>query len=199
MNMLIDLLPKTVEIDNKEYDINWDFRTSILFEIMMQDEELTEEEKIVQALRLYYPVIPTNIEKAIEKFLWFYKCGKKDRKVKGNKSIDNGVKQIYSFDYDDEYIYSAFIDQYKIDLQDIEGFHWWKFKAMFKGLKSDNEIVKIMGYRSMTIDKKMTQEEKDFYSKMKRLYEIPISESEQEKLDAITKALMSDGDLSKVL
>ena len=58
MNILVDLLPITVEIDNKEYEINSDFRTSILFELLMQDSSIGEEDKIITALELYYPVIP---------------------------------------------------------------------------------------------------------------------------------------------
>ena len=37
--------------------------------------------------------------------------------------------------------------------QDIKYLHWWKFKAMFKSLKEDTEIVKIMRYRSMDLSK----------------------------------------------
>ena len=54
MNLLIDLLPTTVDIEGIEYEINSDFRTSILFELLMQDVEIEDEEKIIQALQLYY-------------------------------------------------------------------------------------------------------------------------------------------------
>ena len=76
MNILIDLLPVKVKIDGAEYGINSDFRTSMLFEMMMQDRNLDDKSKIVQSLDLYYPKIPSNIEKAIDEVLWFYKCGK---------------------------------------------------------------------------------------------------------------------------
>ena len=52
MNILIDLVPESVEIDRTEYKIRTDFRVSILFEMMMQDEELSNEEKILKALEL---------------------------------------------------------------------------------------------------------------------------------------------------
>ena len=73
MNILVDLLPIAVEIDNKNYEINSDFRTSILFELLMQDKSIGEEDKIFMALQLYYPVIPENINEAIEQMLWFYR------------------------------------------------------------------------------------------------------------------------------
>jgi len=202
MNILIDLLPKSVEVGGAEYEINFDFRTSILFEMMIQDDELSDEEKILKTLELYYPVIPKNIDRntneAIDKALWFYRGG---RDIKNQSSQTGGGKseKIYSFEYDDEYIYSAFLDQYKVDLQDVEDLHWWKFKAMFKALKEDNEIVKIMGYRAMTIDNKMSKEQKEYYRKMKKVYEIPKSKNEKEKVNALEEALMGDGDLSGIL
>ncbi|AQR93486.1 bacteriophage Gp15 family protein [Clostridium saccharoperbutylacetonicum] len=202
MNILIDLLPKSVEISGTEYEINFDFRTSILFEMMIQDEVLSDKEKIIKTLELYYPVIPKDIDKnineAIDKALWFYQGGK-DIKSQKSQSSTGKSEKVYSFEYDDEYIYSAFLDQYAFDLQDVEELHWWKFKAMFKALKEDNEIVKIMGYRAMTIDNKMSKEQKEYYRKMKKLYEIPKSKNEIEKINAIEEALMGNGDLRGIL
>lgn len=198
MNILVDLLPKKVTIDNKEYKINSDFRTSILFELLMQDGSIGEKDKILMALELYYSNIPENINEAIEQMLWFYRCGKDITKSKGNGK-GKSITQIYSFEYDDDYIYAAFMDQYRIDLQDIEDLHWWKFKALFKSLKEDNEIVKIMSYRSADLSKIKDKEQKANYKYMKELYKIPIPQDEQEKLDEITNALLSGDDLSKFL
>ena len=198
MNILIDLVPTTVNIDNREYEINSDFRTSILFELLMQDGTIEEDDKILMALQLYYPDIPENIKKAIEQMLWFYRCGKDVSSSKGNGK-SKGVTQIYSFEYDDDYIYSAFLDQYNIDLQDIEYLHWWKFKAMFKSLKDDNMIVKIMGYRSMDLSKVKDKEQKAYYKKMQELYKIPVSRDEENKLREIEEALLSGKDISSLL
>lgn len=197
MNLLIDLAPTTVEIDNEEYEINSNFRTSILFELLMQDNDSSEEEKIIQALELYYPVLPKNINEAIEKIIWFYMCGKEKSK---SKSKGTGKStNVYSFNHDDDYIYSAFLDQYDIDLQDIEYLHWWKFKAMFKSLREDNEIVKIMGYRSMDLSKIDDKKQREHYRKMQELHKIPLYEDADEELDKINQALLNGGDLSKVL
>lgn len=198
MNILVDLLPITVEVDNKRYEINSDFRTSILFELLMQDNSIREEDKISMALELYYPIIPENINEAIDKMLWFYRCGKDIIKSKGNGK-GKSVTQIYSFEHDDDYIYAAFMDQYKIDLQDIEYLHWWKFKAMFNSLKEDIKIVKIMEYRSMDLSKIKDKEQKAYYKRMKDLYEIPISKDEDRKLKEIEEALLNGKDINKIL
>lgn len=197
MNMLIDLLPTSIEINNEEYKINSDFRTSILFEMMMQDSELDKEEKINNALELYYPIVPYNINEAVKKIIWFYSCGKDNKKIKGTGSRE--AEQIYNYEHDDEYIYSAFLSQYGIDLQDIKYLHWWKFKTMFNSLKEDNKIIKIMGYRSMDIGSIKDKEQKAYYRKMKKIYGLPKSKAEIDKLNTIEEALLNGGNIEKVL
>ena len=197
MNILIDLVPESVEIDGIEYEIRTDFRVSILFEMMMQDAELSDKEKLLKALELYYPIIPGNVGEAIEKIKWFYRCGK-DIVKSSNNSKGESIK-IYDYEYDDDYIYSAFLSQYGVDLQDVKHLHWWKFKAMFKSLNEDNKIVKIMQYRNIDLSKIKDKEQNIYYRKMKKLYEIPRSATEIEKNKAIEEALMRNGDLSNLL
>ena len=197
MNILIDLIPKSVEIDGIEYEIRTDFRISMLFEMMMQDEELEDNEKVIRALNLYYPIIPPDRNKAISKIIWFYRCGK-DTVKSSNNSKGEGVK-IYDYEYDDDYIYSAFLSQYGVDLQDIKYLHWWKFKAMFKSLNEDNKIVKIMQYRSINLSEIKDKEQNAYYRKMKKLYEIPRSATEIEKNKALEKALMNGEDITEYL
>lgn len=182
--MLIDLLPTTVEVDGVEYDISSNFRDSILFELLMQDNNISERDKLLLGLQYYYrDNIPENIKEAVEKMLWFYKCGKEEVESKGVGSEED-VSQVYSYEHDDDYIYAAFLDQYGIDLQDVEDLHWWKFKAMFKSLKEDNKISKIMGYRAMKIDKDMSANEKKFYREMKQIYSLPdLRTAEEKELD----------------
>lgn len=200
MNMLVDLLPTKVTIDGIEYKINCDFRTSILFELLMQDVELNNEEKLISALDLYYPELPGNINQAIEKMLWFYRCGKDEVDSKNNNKGTSKAANIYSYEYDDDYIYSAFLYQYNIDLQDINYLHWWKFKAMFKALKEDNMIVKIMGYRSIELSKIKDKEQRKYYKGLKKIYELPkMSMGATKELEELNKVLLNGGDLSKVL
>ncbi len=204
MNLLIDIVPNNVEIDNKKYKINTDFRTSILFELLIQDNSLEQKEKLMKALKLYYPVVPKNIDEAIEKILWFYKCGK-DFQFGDNSKLkkSTGTKREleYSFEYDDEYIYAAFLDQYNIDLQDIDYLHWWKFRAMFNSLKEDNLIVKMIGYRSVNLSEITDKEQRKQIEKMKELYKLPKivdKESEEYRL-SIEEALLNGGDISNLV
>ena len=194
-NIILDVLPETVEIDGVEYQINSDFRISILFELLMQDDEVGKRQKLMSGLRLYYPVVPQNLTEAVDKMIWFYRCGREAEEDRPGKS-GGRAKQVYSFQYDDDYIYAAFLEQYGIDLQDVEDLHWWKFRALFKGLREDTEIVKIMGYRSIEITSKMPKEQSEFYKKMQSVHALPIPDAEKEANDLLTEALLHGGDLT---
>ena len=154
MNLLIDKLPT----DYEGLKINTNFRSFILFELLMQDNEISQKDKILLTLSYFFDERPKDVKKAIEGVLWFYRCGEKE---KHSKSGGNGKqKQIYSFEHDAKYIYSAFLDQYGIDLNEIDYLHWFKFRALFEGLKSDNKICEIMGYRAIDLNKIKDKEEK---------------------------------------
>lgn len=189
MNLLLDDLDKIVKEKIKE-DFNTNFRNSILFELVMQESDLSNEAKIYQSLKIYYPNLKqiTDINKAIDNILWFYKCGKEDKKVTSQKESRESNKRIYSYEFDNELIYSAFKDQYGVDLQDIKYLHWWKFKAMFDALKDDNKIVEIMGYRAMNINKIKDKEMRKHYRKMQKFYALPDMRSEEEKENDFAEA-----------
>lgn len=198
MNLLIDRAPREVEIDGELVPIDSNFRTSILFELCLLDPDVPEYAKFAQAVELYYPHPPTNIDAAIEKALWFYQAGQEEQKGKGRSKPK---ASIYSFEYDAGMIYAAFRAQYGIDLQDIEYLHWWQFKALFHGLTDEHEFVKAMGYRAVDITSDMSKEQKKHIAEMKEIYKLPlrISQSEQEKLDAIEEALLSGGNVRDLL
>jgi len=182
MNIILDKLPNKYE----DLFINTDFRISMLFELLMQDNEISDEEKLEQAIILYYDNRKGNLEKAFndlkkstDGILWFFKCGKEE-KQKTKQTSKKEEKQIYSYEFDANYIYGAFKAQYDIDLQD-DKLHWWKFKALFESLEDKNRIVEIMGYRSIDLGKIKDKDEKARYKKLKKLYALPDMRTEEQK------------------
>ena len=191
--MLIDPLPRTVELDGRDFPIETDFRTAILFELLVQDKAMTKEEKAIYALQLWFPTeMPENLEDATDKMLWFYTCGKIESNEQAtNKSQKASIsKRIYDFDVDAELIYAGFLTQYSIDLQDIEYMHWWKFSAMFMGLEEDREISKIMQYRAIDLSSIKNKAERKHYAELQAKYRLPDNRSTEDK-EAIAGALFA--------
>ncbi len=190
MNMF-KKLPYFVILKGKKYKINVDFRKMISFEKKLQDKKLDDAEKMAYCIRNFYPAffyiqnyifLLQNSElykEACDKLIWFYKCGREDYHKKA--SIGKAGNQIFDYEYDDEYIYGAFLEQYGIDLtQDFV--HWWKFKALLKSLKEDTEFVKIKSYRAYSGDDKNWLE-------LKKYWELPLPIEEQQRLDALYEKL----------
>ena len=184
MNILLDYLPTSFVIDNRKYEFNSDFRTSILFCLLMQDEELTEEEKILQGLQLYYPEIPNNKEEAYKKILFFYSRGKEDNaetKVKQGKRIfKRNSNRAFDFEEDADLIFSAFMTQYSINLN-RDNLHWWEFMSLFNSLKDDNEIVKIMNYRTIDVNTIEDKKERKMYKQLQDYYSLENTMTMEEK------------------
>ncbi len=200
MNILIDDIecPDQTVVNGERYEIRTNFRMSILFELMMQDDSLDARTRVWKGLNLYFPVIPGDLSAAVDAALWFYRCGREETALQKRMAERKGKKQIYSFDYDAGRIYAAFLLAYNIDLQDIDYMHWWRFRFLFDSLPKDCEFVRAMEYRSVEIDK-VPDGQKEWYRKMKRMYALPLSKEEDDRQAAIENALLNGGDMTGVL
>lgn len=193
MNMLCNKVPESLNISGTEYEINTDFRVWIIFERLLSDNAgitMSDIKKLV-----FKSETPSSVldEETTERILWFYRCGKPEQKGTSSNS-----KEIFSYDYDDGYIFAAFMEQYHIDL-DNEDIHWWKFRALMLSLSDNTEFVKIMGYRAIEINSKMTAAQKAFYQKMKKHHKLPIKKEYQQKYNAIEEALINGESIDNLL
>ena len=198
MNLILDGLPEVVEIAGTSVKIDTSFRTGIIFEEMLSDPELTDDDKLLTMLELYYPGIvfdETTIREAIEKIFWFYRCGSEPRQTTGG---DEGGEAFFSYEYDADYIYAGFMSAYQIDLAK-ETLHWWQFRALFRSLPEDTQIMKIIGYRSMKISPKLPKEQKEHYKRMKRMYALPERYEQTKAESDLTEILMNGGNPSALL
>lgn len=196
MNLLCDKAPDTITVSGVEYKINTDFRVWIKFELILteQIDDTISAEILAEIQNLIFTNPCTMSENTVDSILNFYRCGKPPEKY---SSGGNG-KAVFDYDYDDSYIYAAFMEQYNIDLNSTN-LHWWKFRALFQSLNADCMFVKILGYRSMPITSKMSTADRNFYQRMKKLYALPLPQSVQEKYNAIEDALINGKTIDNLL
>ena len=90
---------------------------------------------------MYIGAPPGNRLEGLEKLVEFMQppqvLPRKDKRTKGEKVLD--------YDIDADYIYAAFLEQYRIDLL-VEEMHWYKFCALLHGLH-DTELNNIINAR----------------------------------------------------
>ena len=89
MNILIDKLPNEYE----GLKVNTNFRSFILFELLMQDKKISNKDKVILTLNLFYETTPTDLKKAIDGIMWFYTRGKKIKDNTNDNSNNNRKKK----------------------------------------------------------------------------------------------------------
>lgn len=175
MSIITATLPDFVTVRGINCKIKTDFKVWLEFSQLLT-EDISYTEKLVKMLNFIYPELPPNLIDGINAMMQFY--GHSEELVKdAEKKLQ---KSCFDFEYDADLIYSAFYQQYKIDLAEAN-MHWWKFKALLSGLSEDTHFIKVVQYRSMDISKIKDKEQKKFYNDMKRRYRLPDKRSEEEK------------------
>ena len=123
--------PKYVEVGNKQYPINTDFRVAIECNRIAEDNSIGNLER---ALAVIYTLFgeealddSEHYDKLLELAQKYLCCGK--------NLEDNNEKPDMDFIEDMDYIEASFMSDYKIDLSNVE-MHWWKFFNLMNGLSN---------------------------------------------------------------
>lgn len=202
-NVMLDKLPT----EYKGYPIDSDFQIGIQIMQVLEDEELTQQEQIGTALSLLFltedkkgnPLPLPDTQTAIDGLMWFLFDWNHDNNLK------SGGENTTDWDIDQWRIYSAFRQQYGINLNDLGAecvgykvyktkltpiykenrLHFWEFMALLTTLPDDCAYVRVMDIRGKKITKNMSKEEKDAYRKLKEVYAIkqskPVEYTDKQK------------------
>lgn len=154
------------------YSIETDFRIGLQISQLLYDSDYTEFERITGCINLLYYDIPENIEIALQGLTWFMNGWNHDC-LESNDNI-----RCVDFDIDQWRIYSAFLNQYHIDLS-IEEMHWWKFMGLLTSL-NECAYTQVAGIRSEKIDPRLSAKEKTAKKKAKRIYAIQNREVQED-------------------
>ena len=176
---MIDLtkkgLPNVVRINGRPFSVHTDFRLWMRFEI--------EAGKLEQGKALDISYLFKNDRPAYCDLTDLFAFSR-PASVLPRDTGRHFKTILLDYELDADYIYSAFLGQYGIDLVDVGELHWHKFLALMKGLKEDEMICKIMGYRAY----EKSDSKKDIYEEQKLAWEIEkISPKEQQELDKFSK------------
>lgn len=165
------ILPESVNVSGKFYRIKTSFKYWLRFLELVENHEknpysfdfLYENEKPLERIKGFFALLAFCTPKSI---LPRQLGGKTDEKI-----ID------YTIDAD--YIYSAFYEQYKIDLL-TSNMHWYEFQALFKGLH-DTKLNEIIGYRLYKFAGKKKSDFDKEMEQLRRAWELPKNDNEEDE------------------
>lgn len=175
-------LSDSVIVSGKVYCIHTDFQFFITFQRMCNEKHALSD------FDFMFVEVPKDEHKAEAlKALISFAYPKKElpREI---ESVNDEI--LIDYELDSDLIYSAFYEQYKIDLKaDNLHLHWYKFRALLDGLQN-TKLNKVIEYRSYIPSQSDGKEYKKFMLKMKDAWRIErkLTDSEQkaiEKFDAL--------------
>ena len=127
--------PKFVEIEDKKYKINTDFRVAIECNKVAEDETIGDYERSLAVIYLLFGDegidTPQHYKKLLELAKKYLSCG---------KELKDNINEKPDMDYiqDMDFIEASFMSDYHMDLSE-ENMHWWKFFNLLNGL-SNSEL-----------------------------------------------------------
>lgn len=167
---MIDLTTKELAdivcVGGVEYPIHTDFRLWMRFEI---EAGRMKQGQQIEVSYLFKEKLPPHCSLQ-ELFAFSRPVSVLPRQIKHSRAI------ALDYELDADYIFSAFLSQYGIDLMEVESLHWHKFLAMLKGLKEDEMLSRIMSWRCY----EKQDANHDIYEELRFAWEIDrISEEEE--------------------
>lgn len=180
-NILLDPLPD----EWQGYPIDSDFQTGIQIFWILNDDDLSNREKLTQCREFLFPEsAPRTANEIWSAVMWFLNGWNTDNLPKGKVEAP-----VMSYQKDQWRIWVAFKRQYSIDLN-MDKVHFWCFMALLRNL-DECSFTQVIDIRSKKITPKMSKEERKWYKEMKAMYDLKDSrvkreytEEEVAKIDA---------------
>jgi hypothetical protein len=176
INVLLDPLPDIWEgSDGKVYQLDTSFRIGIQICLIQTDPELNATDKSILIRKLLFIEDAPNgqdLNDCVEFFLsgWDH----------DNPSSKKSHKRLMDFDVDQWRIYSAFRQQYGINLN-TAGLHWWEFMGMLSSLQ-ECSYTRVVGIRQKEFKPKMDKDERKALAEAKEVYELDNQLSPEDKM-----------------
>lgn len=173
INLMKKSLPNTIQVGGRDFAIYTDFRTWMRFVTEFESWSANGCRGVLGLEYLFKNELPAF--ECIKDYDGIFEFAFPRNVIP--KGRGSGESVLY-FQFDGDYIFSAFMEQYSVDLIEVEDLHWHKFSAMLNGL-NNTKLNEIMEYRSYTGEKVKDMDSQ--YRRMKEIWTPPIELTEEEK------------------
>lgn len=193
-------LPTSVCIQGEQFSIrnDGDYRMVLDCFSAMQDEKLTEEERIIVPLTIFYDTIQSvddldnlpDIKEAIEQMYLFFNCGQEDKGVQNNKKH----YKLIDWKEDEQLLASAINNVANIEIRSLPYLHWWTFMGYYNAIGECalSNIVSIR-YKRIT-NTKLEKYEREFINDNPQYFMNDARSIEQRENDELLKQIWNKGE-----
>lgn len=192
INIITDDLPSGVLINGINVPFCPDHKSCIrAVSALVDDTEVDEQDAAYKALNAFYAMVPETVEiDTLFSAMLDFLSGPPVPVLPGQRGkCGENVAPMYSFLYDQQMIFAAFMQQYHIDLTE-KTLHWWKFKALLNNL-TGNPMAEVMCIRSAEETPDMDNKERKRVRENRKHWAVPVRTESDKRSDAVAAALLS--------
>ena len=171
-------LPESLTVCGLEYPIRSDFRAILDIMTALNDPELTETEKSVVSLAVFYPdfntMDPRHYQEAIRQCFWFINGGTEDHpEKKGPKLVD--------WEQDFPHIIAPINRVAGCEIRSVPKLHWWTFLSYYMEIGGDCTFAQIVRIRDMKArGKKLEKFDREWYQQNRHLVDLRTNYTDAE-------------------
>lgn len=185
--------PSKVKIEDREYEINTDFRVAIECNQIALDDKISDFERALAIIYKLYGEKGLNANSDLNRLLElgqkYLSCGKE---VENNENEEPDMDFVQDMDY----IEASFMSDYNIDLSSTE-MHWYKFYNLINGLSNSemgsccvlNRVRNLRTYDTSQIkdSKERSKIEKAKEQVALKKKEKPLTDKQKESIERFNK------------
>lgn len=159
-------LPTKAEINGKEWDIRSDYRAALDIIGVMNDAELSDEERGIIVMAIFYPdfedMNQSDYQEAINYVYWFIGGGEKDE-------AQQKKPRLIDWEQDFPLIVSPVNRVIGYEIRSIDYLHWWTFLSAYYEI-GECLFSQVVGIRSKKAKhKKLDKSDEEFYKQNRKL------------------------------
>lgn len=173
-----ELLPNSLEIGGKSYQIRSDFWAVKDICTAVSDPELDDRSKARIALIIFYPdyetIPPEDYQEAIDKCMWF---------INGGEDVTEQRKQprLYDLEQDLPLIIAAINANSYCDIRMLEHYHHWTFLSDLYEKVKDSAFAQVVAIRDkQQRGKKLDKQEREWLQRNRHLVDFKRKYTEAE-------------------
>lgn len=182
-------LPESVEIGEKTYAVNADYRDIISIINQLNDLDEDETVNVYTAFAMFYPdyeSIPyAEYETAVNEMFRFINCGEKP------EADSHPVPKRIDWEQDGLIIAADINKHAQQDIRSVPFMHWWTFMSLFAGI-GDGQLSLVVSIRDkLRKGQPLDKWEKEYYRENKSRVDLKkrYSAEELEERERINKLL----------
>lgn len=170
-------LPRCVTVDGTEYAVETDYRAILDIFAVLSDPNLTNEEKGIGLLGIFYidfrRMPEEHFTEAVRQCFWFINGGSEEKQQKTAKLMD--------WEQDFPLLIAPINRVAGRELRAVEYLHWWSFLSYYYEI-GDCYFAQIVRIRDLKAKGKLKDKaDREFYSKNREVVDLKVRYSEVEE------------------